>query len=229
MTKSTKIIAALGVAAGLGIAALPAGAIFADNTLIPLNFDKGDYGVTTNVKVNVTESIAVATEKTDCEGKNASNTDLKISDTGTCKEVVAAATNSAKGFEMKVSLNDGETSYLALNHTQQTEDSAKIASVDGEAVSTSKPGWNITGGALTNNAPGAFGSGVTVMKTNAAKHVETDMTYNFATRADQQAGTYSTQILYTAAINDAAPAEEAGTTGARVIVSTPAQAPASGD
>ena len=40
MTKSTKIIAALGVAAGLGIAALPAGAIFAD-TLLPLDLTNG--------------------------------------------------------------------------------------------------------------------------------------------------------------------------------------------
>lgn len=218
MTKSTKIIAALGVAAGLGIAALPAGAIFAENTLIPLNFN-GTYGATTNVKVTVEESIAVATQKTDCEGKTGANANLTISSTGTCQEVVAAATNSDKGLTMKVSLNDGEDAALLLNHTAQTENSAKIASVDNAAVTTSNPGWNITGGALANNAPGAYGSGVTVFQTNAAKHVETDMTYNYATRGDQQSGTYWTQILYTAAINDTAPVSETGMTGARVVVS----------
>ena len=215
MTKSTKIIAALGVAAGLGIASLPAGAIFADNTLIPLSYD-GEYGATTNVKLTVTEAVAIATEKTDCEGKNASNNNLTVSDTGTCTEVVAGLTNAANGFIMKVELSDGETDYLALNHTPQTVASAKVAGVTG-AVSTSNAGWNITGGALTNAKPGATGAGVTVMQTKGPKHAETDMTYNFATRADQQAGEYMTQITYTIASNANAVTTEVGMTGARTI------------
>ncbi len=219
MTKSTKIIAALGVAAGLGIAALPAGSIFAEGeVLIPLDYGQS-YGATTNVNLTVDEAVTLATQKTDCAGKNASNQNLAISDTGTCAEVVAGATNAANGFIMKVSLNENETDYLALDHTAQTEDSAKVASVDGSAVTTATPGWNITGGALTNNAPGAYGAGVTVMQTKSAKNAELDMTYNFATRADQQAGDYSTQILYTIAKNQSAVAEETGTTNARVIVS----------
>ena len=216
MTKSTKIIAALGVAAGLGIASLPAGAIFADNTLIPLNYES-QYGATTNVKLTVTEAVAIATEKTDCEGKNASSNNLTVSDTGSCTEVVAGLTNAANGFIMKVELSDGETDYLALNHTPQTVASAKVAGVTGAVNASSNPGWNITGGALTNAKPGATGAGVTVMQTNSPKHAETDMTYNFATRADQQAGDYMTQITYTIASNSAAVTTEVGMTGARTI------------
>lgn len=120
---------------------------------------------------------------------------------------------------MTVELSDGETDYLALNHTAQTADSAKVASVDGSAVSAANPGWNITGGALSNAAPGAHNSGVTVMQTNKAEFAELDMTYNFATRADQQAGDYETQITYTIAINDTKPVSETGTTNARTVIS----------
>ena len=169
--------------------------------------------------MTVEEAIAVATEKTDCVGKTGANANLAISSVGSCSEVVAGATNAANGFTMKVELSSGETDYLALNHTAQTEASAKVASVDGSAVTTSNPGWNITGGALTNNAPGATGAGVTVMQTNAAKHAELDMTYNFATRADQQAGDYQTQITYTVTKNASAVAAETGTDNARIIVS----------
>lgn len=227
MTKSTKIIAALGVAAGLGIAALPAGAIFADNTLIPLDYGTAnDAAKDVQVKLTVDESIALAVQHNVC---TASAT-LHISDTGSCKNVIAGATNGQYGFTLSVATRPADaehsivaaTDYMGLNGGTQSEASAKVAAVDGTAVSAANPGWNMTGGALTNAA--AKTTAQTVMKTNAAKQAEVDMTYNFATRADQQAGDYWTYIQYTIAKNGAAVATEEGMTNARVIVSN---APAS--
>lgn len=207
MTKSTKIIAALGVAAGLGIAALPAGAIFADEVYqFPL-----DYGTNTNaakdvtVKLSVGESIALGVSTTECEGDsdavNAGVQSFGISDEGSCAMEIAGATNAAHGFDLKVQKTDGKFTYLALNGTAQTEASAKVAAVDGAAVSISNPGWNLTGGALTNF--GDFDTLTTIMRTDEAAQAKNDVTYNFATRADQQAGEYSTQLTYTIAKNAA--------------------------
>lgn len=201
MTKSTKIIAALGVAAGLGIAALPAGAIFADETYtFPLV-----YGVNTSdgkdvtVKLNVGESIALGVSKTECVGKTAGNLDLGISEAGSCAMEIAGATNAAHGFDLKVQKASGKWADLMLDGTAQTEASAKVAAVNGQAVSASNPGWNLTGGALTNF--GAFDTLTTIMRTAEAAQAKNDVTYNFFTRADQQAGTYSTQLTYTIAKN----------------------------
>ena len=224
MTKSTKIIAALGVVTGLGIAMLPAGSIFAANTLIPLDYSTNDSSAkNVQVKLTVGESIALAVEKSVCDGKNANNNNLSISDTGSCKNVIAGATNAPFGYTLSVSTRPADsangvaaaTDYMALNGVAQTEDSAMIAAVDGKAVSAANPGWNMTGGALTNAA--AKATNQTVLKTNSTKQAEVDMTYNFATRSDQQAGDYWTYIQYTIAKNNAAVATEEGMTNARVV------------
>lgn len=225
MTTSTKIIAALGVAAGLGIATLPAGAIFADNTLIPLDYGTEDSAAKdVQVKLTVEESIALAVQKSLCEGKTGSNTNLSISSVGSCTNVIAGATNAANGFTLSVASRPADaqnnitaaTTYMGLNGAAQSENSAKVEAVDG-VISTSNPGWGMNGGAIENK--GVTTTAQTVMKTNAAKQAEVDMTYNFATRADQQAGEYWTYIQYTIARNNAAVQTEEGMTNARVIIS----------
>ena len=224
MTKSTKIIAALGVVTGLGIATLPAGSIFAANTLIPLDYSTTDSSAkNVQVKLTVGESIALAVEKPVCDGKNSDNSNLSISDAGSCQNVIAGATNAPYGYTLSVATRPADsangiaaaTDYMGLGGTTQTEDSAKIAAVDGKVVSASNPGWNMTGGALTNAA--AKSTSQTVMKTNGTKQAEVDMTYNFATRSDQQAGEYWTYIQYTIAKNNAAVSTEEGMTNARVV------------
>lgn len=224
MTKSTKIIAALGVVTGLGIATLPAGSIFAANTLIPLDYSTTDSSAkNVQVKLTVGESIALAVEKPVCDGKNSDNSNLSISDAGSCQNIIAGATNAPYGYTLSVATRPADsangiaaaTDYMGLGGTTQTEDSAKIAAVDGKAVSASNPGWNMTGGALTNAA--AKSTSQTVMKTSGTKQAEVDMTYNFATRSDQQAGEYWTYIQYTIAKNNAAVSTEEGMTNARVV------------
>ena len=205
MTKSTKIIAALGVAAGLGIAALPSGAIFADmHWPLVYGTDTAD-GKDVTVKLEVGESLALGVSTNECKGDSDSATEgiqnFGISDEGQCVMQIAGATNAAHGFDLKVQKKTGATTFLALGgNASVTEDSAKVAAVNGTAVDAAHPGWNLTGGALTNF--GDFDTLTTIMRTTVAAQAKNDVTYKFATRADQQAGTYSTQLTYTIAKNE---------------------------
>ncbi len=211
MTKSTKIIAALGVAAGLGIAALPAGAIFADDNLIP--FGQGATSTAKNVTVQLTvgESIALAVEGTTCDAG-----ELSVSDTGHCDQKVAGGTNAVNGFTLSVADADSE---LALTKAGATTKAQKIAAVDGALTAgMTDGGWNLTGGALSQKAISA--SAQTVIATNAPKDAQVTMDYNIATQSSQETGTYTDQITYTIAKNQSALAAEEGLGNALVITGT---------
>ena len=221
MTKSTKIIAALGVAAGLGIAALPAGAIFATNDLStwPMAYP-GASSENVTVELNVAEGIAIGVSASNCvgdsDGTESGVQSFSVSDAGECAMELAGGTNKPNGFTVSVKTTTGKTSYLVLDgKTTNPTDQQKIVAKSGTlgVDSNANAGWNITGGELTTGtaAPEAdAATGAEVMRTAAPKQVQIPMTYHFATRNDQEAGHYSTQITYTIAANDASVTTEAG-------------------
>ena len=207
MTKSTKIIAALGVAAGLGIAALPAGAIFAADDLIPFD-EYGTTGASADVEVKLTvgSAVAIAVEKSEC---NAGATQVKS--VAFCTEKVAGGSNAENGFTVYVADADDDT---ALSSADDTIDAVDGAVFSGTNV-WAKAGWNLTGGLLEDDAITTSENPVFVA--GGPKDAQIEMTYNIATRADQKAGEYSDTITYTIQANDAA-AEDAGLEGALVEV-----------
>lgn len=221
MTKSTKIVAALGVAAGLGIAALPAGAIFATE-LIP--FDYSDAGLYTTkdvtVRLNVAEALSLGVEDTDCAATTdhgdasdpawditddaRTSANLTVKSTGFCKHKIAGGTNNKNGFKLTVKDADADLNLnrqIASGETLTND--GKIPAVAGALGGTTwVAGWNLTGGNLTNAAIAATDQ--IVIGTNAAKDVQVNMTYNFATKPNQEAGKYSDVITYTVAQNTTA-------------------------
>lgn len=206
MTKSTKIIAALGVAAGLGIAALPAGAIFAEASISPwpMAYD-GHTTEDVTVKLTIDEAIALGVDKTECEGTgHADNGHFTIKDTGECVMHVAGGTNGTKGVIVTEKTKTGATDYLKLAGSTTKTAQNSIDAVNA-APNTTDGGWTINGGLLTNHATSS--TAANLMVTQGAKQVEIPVTYSFATRGDQEAGVYSTQITYTVASNNAAVAE----------------------
>ena len=192
MTKTTKIIAALGVAAGLGIAALPSGAIFADadSTSLTLNYNTSPQSANVTVQLTVGEAIALAVEKPTCSATASMN------DATTCGEKVAAGTNSPNGFKIELADQDANLNLVGANT------SATIGAVSG-ALSAGTAGWNISGGSLTANTPIVANTATPLLvHTQSTAGVrEVNMTYNFATAADQAADTYSDIIVYTASVN----------------------------
>lgn len=206
MTKSTKIIAALGVAAGLGIAALPAGAIFAEASISPwpMAYD-GHTTEDVTVKLTIDEAIAIGVDKAECEGTgSAANGHFTLKDTGECAMHVAGGTNGTKGVIVTEKTKDNATDYLKLAGSTTKTAQNSIDAVNA-APNTTDGGWTINGGLLINHATSS--TPAELMVTRGAKQVEIPVTYSFATRGDQEAGVYSTQITYTVASNNAAVAE----------------------
>lgn len=196
MTKSTKIIAALGVAAGLGIAALPAGSIFAD-TLLPLNYTGANTSAEVKVKLKVSEAITIATNKTVC-GEDVT---MVVKSNGSCNHLIAGGTNSKNGFTISVKDKDTDTSLVNTNGS--TNASAKIAAHNGAVDATSGTyGWSIKGGdQVFQNSAAITSADQAVLKTTQAEDKETTMTYNFATLPNQEVGTYEDTIVYTISAN----------------------------
>ena len=205
MTKSTKIIAALGVAAGLGIAALPAGSIFAAD-LIPFDYTTAtSTGKDVTVKLTVGEAIAIAVEKSECDAGTAQVKSVRF-----CEEKVAGGTNAVNGFTLSVVDKEGSTSLE--NEDGSGTATSEIAATDDEVFtgSVSEPvwaaaGWNLTGGNLEHT--GITTDEQIVVRTNAAKDYQTTVRYNIATSENQEIGEYSDIITYTIAANESAVSE----------------------
>src|SRR5574344_424052 len=186
MSKSTKIIAALGIAAGLGVAALPLSS-FAALDLNGVNGDAKTMDVTVSATVGSSVAIAVnaATEP--------ATINLTANASGTSTSKVEYATNSSTGLTL--SLKDKDTD---LNLKSGDTDVIPAAA----AVAAGTSAWNITGGTSVCQAGAAITSAdQEVVKTTAAVNDSTTMTYGVSTSADQHPGTYTDVITYTASIN----------------------------
>lgn len=187
MTKSTKVIAALGIIAGLGVAALPISSFAA--------------GQEVTVKVNVGESVSISGGDQDGTTQSGQNATTEISmnanevNTTGLKSKIKAATNAAKGYKLTVKDKDTDTS---LKNGAYSIPAANT-------VSAGTSAWNVKGGDST----GVFSTGKAitaadqlVKKTSAPANDVIDMTYGVSTSPDQATGTYQDVIVYTVSVND---------------------------
>ncbi|MDO4978593.1 MAG: hypothetical protein Q4E47_00335 [Candidatus Saccharibacteria bacterium] len=191
MSKKT-LIAALGVAAGLGVAAMPAAGVFAD----PATDDSTEeikVIINEALEINcVTETTAGASEVTMASGQ--SNSDLSTKCT--------VVTNAAKGFTLSVKDVDSE---LALTNSG-TRPQDRIEAVANAATTE---GWSLTN--TDGTGAGVVTSPFAIKATDQIIHYQADPTddqgksvtvnYTFNTLADQAAGTYTDEIVYTATAN----------------------------
>ena len=205
MTKSTKIIAALGVAAGLGIAALPAGSIFAQSSLTPLDLTtntKQSQNVTVSLTVGEAITLGVQNVKcatTDGAADAGAEVSLTVKATGSCSHAVAGSTNAAAGYTLSVKDADTNTA-LMLDGGADIAQNKIVAQGGALGGDPWVAGWNLSGGDLAANTA-ITTANQTVKSRATAGEDEFTMTYNFATRVDQNAGLYKDVITYTIAKN----------------------------
>ena len=214
MSKSTKIIAGLGVAAALGVAALPM-ASFADNysALVPV-----EATVANSVKIEVKDMNAdtpawVAAQQADASGTNAF-ADLETINFGSA---IAPGAGVAKAdqTEIRVTTNfpAGYTIGAVTTDLEQTIGSGSASIADfatATAVSASgntTSGWGIN--VQKNASDYVLGSATTYIGSNGTFETVSDLTgqtvntyvanYGLNVSATQAAGTYSGSVTYTVA------------------------------
>lgn len=225
MSKTTKVIAALGVVAGLGVAALPA-FTYAEQqsqsvsgnadlyvevqpaiamTIEGNNDGNTEYGTNgDNAAVNVKNPTGATT----IDGVNVSSFDVATASkasssyvsllpnsTATMTSTITVYTNNTSGYTLAVKDADETTALTRVGGTETIPAGA-------EAVAAGTAKWNLSGGLLTNAAIAATDQNVKVTNAKTSGGDETVVTYNVATAADQATGVYTDTITYTATTNN---------------------------
>ena len=202
MSKSTKIIAALGVVAGLGVATLPLSS-FAAST--------GDV----NVKVEVGSTISMTIDDADRSTTPLEKT-VQMDNNDTDESLTASikvTTNDADGYILTVKdkAGDGAALQPTLGTNSQTIPAFTVKQTDLSALVTDTYGWGMKAANANSNATvaTAFSGGygfvtdadqAVVTVSGSAAEDETTITYGIVTKDDQVADTYSTLITYTVTV-----------------------------
>ncbi len=214
MSKSTKVIAALGVVAGLGVAALPA-FTYATSTVagqVTLSVDvseaiamtilgNGDGGtagvdVYTPTGADVIDGHNIGTLYDSSSLQTSSSTVSLLpnaADTTTATSAVTVYTNAAGGYTLTVKDADATTAL---------SDGAGHTIPAGATITAGTAAWGYKGGSVTNFAA-ISATEATVYSQNAPTSggQTTNMTYGVSTASDQATGTYTDTIIYTATTN----------------------------
>ena len=184
MRKSTKIMVALGVVAGLGVAALPLGS---SSALVP-TLTEADDSATVTLSAGVSSAYALAVDSATKSIATVNPGDAVATATGT----VTAAANSAYKVTAVASANEGAM-------TTTGGDSIPAATT-GIAVEQGTSAWGIMGGDLGTSAYTGLGESRTLKSStgsSAAAGDEISVTYGVSAAAGQATGTYSATITYT--------------------------------
>lgn len=185
MRKTTKIMVALGVVAGFGVATLPLGS---SHALTPTDNGADDSAtVTLSAEVNMAYALAVNSSTVSIASVNPG--DAVATATGT----ITAAANGPYKVTAVASQNDGAMT------TTNGEGSIPAATSE-IAVEQGTSAWGIMGGDLTSYT--GLGSLKTVKEStgpSGATGDEIEVTYGVSAGANQKNGSYSATITYTVA------------------------------
>ena len=191
MSKTTKIIATLGVVAGLGVAALPMGAFAADSA------------ATQEVEVTVTigESISIAIDGDGTGTYTDPNISVDMEQNSISEDqysTISISTNSENGYKLTVKDSDDNTSLLNADDGVSTIPA-------GTSIAAGTAAWAIKGGLLTDyTAMVASDAEALVLaeRDSATDGLETTtINYGFSTAPSQEQGAYKDTIVYTATKN----------------------------
>lgn len=187
MSKSNKIIAGLGVAAALGVAAMPFAGAFA---LAPT---PGATSESENVEVEVIIDSAIALDVD--AAKVSVNMDTNDKDE-TMQTVATVSTNDLDGYTLTVKDSDTTTALTsAASDTIPT----------GTSIVAGTSAWGIKGGDLSSYTAMVASDSqapVTILANGTAEAADetTTITYGVSTANNQATGTYTDTIVYTAAV-----------------------------
>lgn len=219
MSKLTSTIAALGIVAGLGVAALPLSSYAADVTVT----DPTAVTSTDGTAVDQNVGINLTVDKTLSIDASADNVNLNKTNSFTGTPLtVKVTTNNAKGY--KLNIKGTGTGTGANGKTALTGDDAKtteiptfeksiaggalaaLAANSGADASKSVWGYTASGDNVVNAFTGGLYAGVTETGETIAENDaptadtgnETSVTFKAIVDNAQPAGTYKGQVTFTA-------------------------------
>ena len=172
MSKVTKTIAALGVVAGLGVAALPLASYAANPTRV-------------NLTANLDDSLSLSVTETELA--------FELDNGGAVVKDETAATvitNSGKGYNLNIKAGSGGTALTSGDYTIPAGEAAQ---------GTSAWGYNTDGGTAYT---AVTASDVSIAESSTPTPVAgttTNITIGVSADATQEAGTYTGSFVLTAA------------------------------
>ncbi|MDO4759403.1 MAG: hypothetical protein Q4A30_01280 [Candidatus Saccharibacteria bacterium] len=196
MSKSTKIIAALGVVAGIGVAALPL-STFAANTA----------DVTVKVMIGEQLSLSMDLAASDTE-QTMTASEIK---TDEMKSTAKVSTNHAAGYTLTVIDKDTNTALVNESNPSATIPAIAVegalssgTAAWGLQVDSAYPGTTIST-AQWSPIPASTSTALVVRNSGALATAVSDeasvVKYGVSTAAGQASGTYSDIITYTVTAN----------------------------
>lgn len=174
----TKVIAGLGVVAGLGAAMLPLGT-YASNE------------ATAALSVNVGSAISVAlSDSVHTIGSLAAN----AKDETTMKDTVKVTTNNATGYILKAETTTSNNAMVASSNSIPA-----LASEGPLNAGTAAWGIKIDNSGNFKPVPASGGAGLNIKESSAPANAEaTQVNYGVATGTDQVSGNYQVSVKFTA-------------------------------
>lgn len=217
MSKSTKIVAGLGVAAALGIAAVPVA-----------SFAVTDLSGTVDITATIADSFSMTIDtKTASQAGTAGNAidfgEVAVNSTDTAgSTTLVVTTNIPDGYNLKAFATGAAGHETALHNAEADADIPGYASLS--ALTAGTAGWGIkvsavekdvadagaaaaralNGGVfdgtqyLAPTTAGAIIDSIAADSISAMHEVTYTVDYGIATSANQAAGTYAGQVTYTA-------------------------------
>lgn len=218
MSNMTKMIAVLGVVAGLGVAALPLSSYAADVTVDDPEKIEHTDGTDAEQAVGINLTI----EKLLSIDADADNVNLNSGNSYTGKALkVNVITNNSKGYKLNIAGtattnktdltgDDSNTTLIPTFEKTIKDGLAELALNSGEGVSKSVWGYTAAGDDVVDAFAGGLYAGVTedgetiatADEPTADTGAETSVTFKAIVDNAQPAGTYKGQVTFTASDNN---------------------------
>ena len=201
MSKKIKTLTlALGLAATLGVAAVPL-TTYADQAEYDATLDI-NVDISTVISMTLTSGTMSTSEPYECTSSpsstDVSSTLLPGADDTTKCTTIYVTTNSPDGYVLTLADADSDANL-------ETTEGYTIAPISSQPVGSTNPGWAVSIDSGTNwlAMPASTATAITVKSyVPNPKAVVTDdastVYYGFATASDQATGTYTDKVTYTA-------------------------------
>lgn len=188
MSKMAKTIAALGVVAGLGVAALPL----------------SSYAATTNnpASVDVLATVQGTVSMTVSEEEVNVGQVMPGGETASKSTIVTASSTNAKGCKVEMTDSDTNTAMLQIDANGDPKNGGGVIPTGDLTGTTSGWGYSIDNGTSYKAVPAVNGTPAEIINTSDTSEKSSTVTFGVKAASDQAEGNYKSTVVFTATVNE---------------------------